>query len=122
MIPKVPYDAFVVLRTDGREETHPFPAQRGRPRLAAVEAAIGCDTLDFVVLTRRGREPDLVMAVNDLGYETKAVTHPSGAVELVPVRARFPVNQRATELYLAVCLPGTTHQIVGDVAVMHDSD
>jgi hypothetical protein len=121
-LPRVPRDAFVVIRTDGSEETHPFPAKRGGARLNALKAALGCDTLDMVTLTMRSGGPDLVMAVNDLGYETRAVERGPGHIELVPVRARLPVNQRATALYHATCKPGTTHEIVGDVAIMHDDD
>jgi len=34
----------------------------------------------------------------------------------------LPVNAAATALYHARCLPGTTHQIVGDVVIVPDSD
>lgn len=61
---------------------------------------IGADMLDTVDL-RDGR----VMVVNDLGYELGLL-----------------INPKATKLYHAVCKPGTTHQIVGDVAVVYDDD
>lgn len=46
----------------------------------------------------------------------------NGSFELKCIRARKPVNAKATELYHAVCKPGTTHQIVGDVAIVNDED
>jgi len=62
-----------------------------------------------------------VMLVDDNGYETEAVPRDFG-VELVCKRARKPLNQAATRLYHSVCRPGTTHQIVGDVAIVWDKD
>ncbi len=47
------------------------------------------------------------MAVDDLGHVR------------VPPK---PVNAKATQLYHANCLPGTTHQIVGDVVIVLDDD
>jgi len=123
MMPTVPRDSFLVIRTDGHEEVVPFPAKKGMTRLDAMKQALGFDTFDFIALNRRGRGPvDLVMVVDDQGYETRTEDHGGDHFELVPVQARKPVNPRATELYHAVCLPGTTHQIVGDVAILHDAD
>jgi len=125
-MPDVPRGSFLVIRTDGSEETHELPAFRdgSGPRVAAVKRALGFNVLDFVTLTRRGRTADLVMIVNDMGYESRAVEDADG-VTLVPVRARFPVNERATAIYHATCKPGSpgmAHEIVGDVAVIHDAD
>ena len=118
-LPKVPRDAFVIIRADGSEETHPFPAQKGAVRLDALKATLGFKTLDFVTLTKRGRAAHIIMVVNDLGYETTAIEHGPGVVELVPVQARYPVNAKATELYQAV---GGRIEIVGPVALMYDDD
>jgi hypothetical protein len=84
-------------------------------------APSGADSLDTVVLTLRGRWPDLVMLVDDHGYDSHAVEKPGG-VELVPVQALKPVNRKATELYWSICQLGTTHEIIGDVAICHDGD
>ena len=62
------------------------------------------------------------MLVDDEGYESRMVQVEPGLFVMQPVRALKPVNAIATELYLSVCAPGTTHQIVGDVAVVPDED
>lgn len=35
---------------------------------------------------------------------------------------RPPVNAWATAAYLALCVPGTVYELVGDVAVLRDAD
>jgi hypothetical protein len=114
-LPTVEKNTVLVIRTDGREEI-----VKGKPKVAAMHAMIGAESLDFV---RIGKlvPSDLTMAVDDFGWETERIETP-GKVELRPVRARKPINAKATALYLAVCRPGTTHQIAGDVAVFHDED
>ena len=82
---------------------------------------IGAATTDTVVLRHMGH-PLHVMIVDDMGYETTTVHHANGAIELQPVAALKPVNVEATRLYHENCLPGTTHQIVGDVLVVPDHD
>jgi hypothetical protein len=104
-----------IIRTDGTEE--PFDAPR---KIGDLCKAIGAGLIDTVQLRHLGL-PVHVMLVDDNGWETKSVEKPNG-VELVPVRARKPVNEKATALYLANCRPGTTHQIVGDVVVCPDDD
>jgi hypothetical protein len=84
-----------VIRTTGTEE-----AFEGRLNIAAIESAINAHCLDTVNL-RDGR----VMLVDDDGVEKD-----------------LPINLTATALYHSVCRPGTTHQIRGDVAVVHDAD
>jgi hypothetical protein len=79
-----------ILRADGTRE--PFEGDPDELRVV-IDAPEGFDTVNL----RDGR----FMYVADLG-------HPRG----------LPVNPEATKLYLAVCLPGTTHHIVGDVAVI----
>jgi hypothetical protein len=113
-----------VIRTDGREEDH--TVSRATP-LQEIYRLIGCDTIDTVNL-RDGN----VMLVDDDGYDCEFVDHgqqptgPGGQLaqtfENRPVRARKPVNPKATAMYHAVCQPGTTHQIVGDVAIALDAD
>ncbi len=65
-----------------------------------VSELIGADFLDTVNLGG-GR----VMLVNDIG-----------------IRLGLPVNQIATNLYHSICVPGTTHKILGDVVVVPDAD
>ena len=115
-MPTVEHGTYLVLRTDGTEEVHQPPT------LDEMRRSIGAETLDTVILTWHARlRPDLVMPVDDHGYDTREVE--CGPItELVPVRALKPVNRHATELYWSICEPGTTHEIVGDVAICHDGD
>lgn len=106
---------ILLIDTNGNERT-----VEGRFRDIAM--LIGAVYLDSVNL-RDGR----MMLVDDLGYKTEAVEHGAGdgfafRTELKPVKARKPVNAKATALYHKVCVPGTTHQIVGDVAIVLDED
>lgn len=101
-----------VIRTDGTEEDHEIPVS-----FAAIEKLIGASCTDSVNLGDGS-----VMIVDDNGYDTETVDHGGGHFELKCVRARKPVNAKATQLYLAICVPGTTHQIVGDVAIALDAD
>lgn len=87
----------LVIRIDGREETHEVMPQTV---LMEIYQLIGCDTVDTVNL-RDGQ----LMLVDDNGYVFDK-----------------PVNPKATALYHAVCVPGTTHAIVGDVAIVRDED
>lgn len=103
-----------IIRTSGARETHEVP---GRTAFHAIQKLIGAGILDSVNL-RDGR----VMLVDDNGYETETVDHGGGHLELRPTRARKPVNPEATKVYHGVCKPGTTHQIVGDVAIALDED
>lgn len=84
-----------LIKVDGTRE--PSPAPRS---MAQIQKAIGSTTCDAVNL-RNG----FVMIVDDLG-------HVFGK----------PMNNEATKLYWAVCRPGTTHTIVGDVFVCPDAD
>lgn len=103
-----------ILRTTGATEQHELP----RPGIfKRIENLIGSSSCDGVNL-RDGR----VMFVDDFGYETETINHGNGRFELRPVRARKPVNAEATKLYHAICQPGTTHAIVGDVAIVNDAD
>jgi hypothetical protein len=84
-----------IIRTDGREE-------RLQMSFEDIEKAIDARGMDSVNL-RDGR----VMLVDDMGHVIE------------PLR---PVNRKATALYHGVCVPGTTHQIVGDVAIVVDAE
>ena len=81
---------------------------------------IGATSTDTVCLRNMG-EPLHVMIVDDHGYEVTPIQHTWG-IELRPTRARKPLNEKATALYHLNCVPGTTHQIVGDVVVTPDED
>jgi hypothetical protein len=104
-----------IIRTDGTEIDVPVPQT-----MAQIRAAIGADGLDTVALHHLGH-PLHVMLVDDNGYETRAV-ETGDTITLVPIRARRPLNQKATQLYLANCRPDTEHQIVGDVFICPDRD
>lgn len=110
----IPRGEWLIIRTDGTEEW-----RTDKPTSDVVHAAIGAELFDTVLLDKKAMT---VMLVDDEGYDTEPVDHGNGVIELKCVRARKPVNERATRLYHAVCLPGTTHQIVGDVAIVNDND
>jgi hypothetical protein len=103
-----------ILRTDGREEELEVP-------LADFGARIG-EAIDATTISPVNLRDGRVMFVDDLGYETDTVEHHPGYFELRPVRARKPVNEKATKLYWKTCKPGTTHKIVGDCAIVWDHD
>lgn len=103
-----------VIRTSGAHEQHQVANARA---IAEIEKLIGAACLDSVNL-RDGR----VLFVDDNGYETETVTHGPGHIELKPTKAHKPLNAEATKLYHSICRPGTTHQIVGDVAIVLDAD
>jgi hypothetical protein len=105
-----------VLRTDGSTEQLPRPVN-----MKEAAKLIGALVLDIVPLRHLGR-PMHVMLVNDRGYETRIEEREDGVTELVPTKALYPVNRAATKLYHANCVPGTTHEIVGDVIVCPDED
>lgn len=105
-----------IIRVDGREEV--LDAAKTMPELKKL---LGVTTFDSVNLRHMGW-PLHVMLVDDHGHETKTVDHGDGCIELVSTGHRKPVNEKATALYWENCLPGTTHQIVGDVAIVPDED
>jgi len=88
----------VVVRTDGTVEQ-----LGGKQTLEQVYRNIDCTTVDAVNLRQHG----LVMLVDD-----------EGAVKVPPQI----VNPTATELYHALCVPGTTWPIRGDVVICPDAD
>lgn len=104
-----------ILRTSGQREELPAPVS-----MKEIHRLIDAQVLDTVALHHLG-EPLHVMLLDDLGYETAAITD-ENATLLVPLTAKKPVNAEATRLYHANCRPGTTHQIVGDVVIVPDED
>lgn len=110
---------ITVIRVDGREEQHEIDRATAFPTM---QRLIDARTLEVVNL-RDGR----VMCIDEDGYEVQVVEReppPSFdfAAERVPLRPLKPANPKATALYHAVCVEGTTHQIVGDVAIVRDVD
>lgn len=110
-LPKIPLRC--IIRTDGTITEIPKSTN------AQLHELCGCDLFDTVNLRNRLGQ---VMLVDDAGYEAEMVKIEPGYFVMQPKRALKPVNAIATELYLTVCVPGTTHQIVGDVAVVPDED
>lgn len=108
-----------ILRTNGQHET--LTIEKGRGLMRAIAEAIGAlpGGLGTVNL-RDGR----VMLIDDNGYvtEERIVSENPLVVKLVPMAAKKPPNADATQLYWNICRPGTTHQIVGDAAVVWDRD
>lgn len=96
-----------IIRTSGAEEHIDADWE-------SIAVHIGAEVMDSVSL-RDGRR----MFVNDAGWDVVAVETSMGT-DLVPIAPRLPVNEKATALYLRVCKPGTTHRIVGDVAIVED--
>ncbi len=88
---------YQILRVDGSAVLI-----QGKPTLEAVRKLIGCECIDTVILDRKSQT---VMLVDDTGMIDGK-----------------PVNAKATELYHAVCKPGTIHAIHGDVAIVNDRD
>lgn len=113
-LPAIAPGTFLLIRCDGSQEARPDPTNN------RIREAIGAKRLQFVTLSTCQGRADIVMAVDDDGWEYETVDRGHGRFENVPTRPTRPVNQRATELYLAICKPGTQHQIVGDVALAHD--
>ncbi|WP_347558539.1 hypothetical protein [Robbsia sp. KACC 23696] len=85
-----------LIRASGEESALPGPVS-----IAEVERLIGAGPLDSVML----RDRKHVMLLDDLG-----------------ISKGLPANKEATRLYHEVCAPGTTHQILGDVVIVPDSD
>lgn len=76
----------------------------GPHSLQDIRALIGTDTLDVVSLRHMGN-PLHIMLVDDNGHGRYS-----------------PINNKATRLYHANCITGTTHQIAGDVVIAPASD
>jgi hypothetical protein len=93
---------YRIIRVDGTEEI-----VLGKATIPVIQAAIGCDCLDVVCLSfdQRTRLPEAVMLVDDTGMIDGK-----------------PINPKATALYHAICRPGTTGSIHGDVVVASDRD
>lgn len=86
-----------VIRTDGTEQLLDAPVS-----ISQIEKLIHAELLDTVNMRDAGRH---VMLVDDNG-----------------ISKGLPVNEKATQLYHSVCIPGTTHQIHGDVVIVPDDD
>lgn len=85
-----------LIRVDGTQQDLVGPHA-----IDDVRKLIGADTLDTVRLKDR----TTVMLIDDEGHDKD-----------------LPVNVEATRLYHEVCVPGTTHEIRGDVVIVPDAD
>lgn len=94
-----PRGTALVITTDGIAVT-----LHRAPTVDDLRRIIKADALDVV---RVGKliPNDVVMYVDDLGLKTHK-----------------PINEEATKLYLAICIPGATGKIAGDVVLVHDED
>jgi hypothetical protein len=103
-----------------RAEQHELPQDR---LCEAIYRLISCDTFDAVMFRDSiGKPTGYVMLVDDDGWECETVDHGNGHIEMVPVRARKPINPEATRIYRAQCKAETAHRIAGDVAIAWDED
>jgi hypothetical protein len=84
---------YKIIHVDGTETVH-----QGKPTTRAIQMLIGCSGLDTVTIDRKRQT---VMFVDDTGMLDGK-----------------PVNAKATELYHAVCKPGTVWAIHGDVVIV----
>jgi len=84
-----------IIKADGAEVLLDRPHS-----ITQISALLDSTALDTVTLA-----DGLVMLVDDQGYDKG-----------------LPVNETASALYHARCRPGTTHMIVGDVAIVPDAD
>jgi hypothetical protein len=117
-IPTLERGKMLVIYTDGDERIIPME----RDSLGQIESVIGAAKgLDFVAIGR-ANGTDLVMAVDDDGWNYEVVKHSETHLEHRIMTPKRPINQKATTLYHAICKPGTTHQIAGDVCICHDGD
>lgn len=105
-----------LIKADGTERDLPGPMT-----IRECCDLINADICDTIMLRHMGAKPLHVMICDDRGYDSVPVIE-GNTCHLEPVRARLPVNREATRLYHLNCRPGTTHQIVGDVVVVPDSD
>jgi hypothetical protein len=88
---------YMVITVEGAESIHD-----GVPTIKEIRSIIGCDALDTVLLDRDSRTVMMVDA--------------NGLIN------RKPINAKATVLYRAVCQPGVTHSIYGNVVIVNDED
>jgi hypothetical protein len=88
---------YKLIRVDGTETIY-----AGKAAIPDIMRLIRCNCLDTVFIGPQGRT---VMFVDD-----------TGAID------NKPINWKATALYRAVCMPGTVHQIHGDVVIVNDRD
>lgn len=104
-----------ILRTNGTKEEH----EVGKHILLPwIQRMIGADTTDSFRLKDGTTR---VCILNDHGYQIEEV-HAGNRIYLKPTKALLPVNHEATKLYHRICVPGTKHEIVGDVAIAFDED
>jgi hypothetical protein len=113
----IPRGKALLINTNGERSLIDFPPN------GHLGKAIGAAMCDTVILSwmPHGHIPDLVMVVDDDGWETTMVDHGDGRLEFVPTGPKRPVNDIATDLYREVA-PAESYQIAGDVLILHDGD
>jgi hypothetical protein len=89
-----------IIMVDGKTTEQEVQNSSGISAIRSIESLIGATCLDTVNLPG-----GLVMLVDDEGYAKGK-----------------QVNPEATKLYHSICKPGTTHKILGDVAIVRDAD
>lgn len=86
--PKVEAGTILIIRTDGTEQV---VKRIGKQTLSRIEEAIHAKCLDFVRIGKDDHS-DLIMAVDDAGWETEEIDHGNGYHELRPIKARKPIK------------------------------
>lgn len=125
--PEIPRGHALLIIAEGSEQL-----LGSVPDYATRATLLACKAFDRVnigkLLPPDDPRSDLVMIIDGHGYESELVYQDGNQVgeamtlELRPRKPLKPVNKRATEYYHAICVPGTTHEIVGDVLIIHDGD
>jgi hypothetical protein len=92
---------YRIIRVDGSDQVI-----NEKPTIHKILDAIGCDTLDTVLMVWNARtgSAEQIMCVDDTG-----------------LHKRLPVNEKATELARQI-RPGYSHPLVGDVVICDDRD
>lgn len=94
-------DGYVAIMTTGQTAI-----MKGRPTIDLACKAIGCETIDVLVLNRGDDgQPKIVMLVDDEGLLNDS-----------------PVNPEATKLAWSALGPGFQHSIHGNVVIANDHD
>ena len=93
----VEHGTYKIIRVDGTESV-----VAEEPTIGKISRAIGCSCVDTVNINRK---EGIIMIVDDTGMVDGK-----------------PVNPKATELYHAICQPGTVWATHGDVAIARDGD
>jgi hypothetical protein len=130
----IPKGKALLFRADGTSQMLDH-----EPKYDERKQLMSCKSFDRVAFGRRlwpqdDPDHDLVMIVDDLGWEFETVDREGTVVTIdemfanpnrgpyqnKPTKPLKPINKLATLIYHAICVPGTTHSIVGDVIICHE--